>query len=661
MMNKKQTRLGMSLLALAGAPLLSSTVAAFDYSVSGFIRQEMAYKLNNDENPSNPGGNKFGGRDYVAKGALLGPAVAGAPAHATDGVVLNSRNDFSTDNDWNVFATRAEVDVSFNFTNNLSGLVKFRGYYQPDVFDAVDKSGFVDGDYGKPDLFGVPNHGKEASHLSLSDNDYMIDIPSLYLDYAKGPLWVRIGQQQIAWGEALFFRVADMANGLDYRRHVIFDYGPEEYSDERLASPGIRASYQLNQNWELEVFAQMFQPTVISNNYSPYNLIQTGFNMNQGFEEGFDRVDDAINGGVRLQGQNLGEDGSWGVQFFAVARHNPDPIFSLLPSGVPNAAFGHPTLDPEGQGFAGQPFIYEPGGNAGTSSPDEWFYNSAIAAVDGVDVLNGLIDDYAFIGSFAASLGMLPNANGEYLTSIDGAGHNYLGGAVPNGINGIDFLELFWAAGLGGGADAVDAFYGGGGLSGKMDVHYASENVFGFGVNHIIYADEDSFLDQLVIRFEASYTPDKKFTQNLRRTFLEEDEILASLVFEKYHRFSNEFPATFLIFEYMYRKETDLLGRHLSGLGGTTSKRPGGGEQDRGWHGFVMAFQQPFPGLKWRIDGSILYDMEGGYLIQPSLRYKPSSAWTVEAFVNFIDGTNDTALAPFDWSDDFSMRITYQF
>ena len=276
------------------------------------------------------------------------------------------------------------------------------------------------------------------------------------------------------------------------------------------------------------------------------------------------------------------------MQFFAVARHNPDPLFTLYESGVENLAF--PSLPDQATGeildFSNQPFIYEPGGQAGTASPTEWFHNAAIAGSDGLDTINGLINDFPWIKSFAElGLGMSPDANGDYLTSIAGAG--------PNGINGIDFLELFWQAGLPGavtpegGEDALNLALGGNALSGNMRVSYASENIFGFGVNHIFYAEQESWLDQLVVRFEASYTPDKKFTNNLRREFIEEDELLASLVFEKYHRFSNSFPATFLIFEYMYRKESDLLGRHLSGMGASTFKRPGGGEQDRGWHGVV--------------------------------------------------------------------------
>ncbi|MGK2913863.1 MAG: DUF1302 family protein, partial [Porticoccaceae bacterium] len=168
-------------------------------------------------------------------------------------------------------------------------------------------------------------------------------------------------------------------------------------------------------------------------------------------------------------------------------------------------------------------------------------------------------------------------------------------------------------------------------------------------------------LDQLVVRFEASYTPDKKFSNNLRTDFKEEDEYLTSFVLEKYQRFSDSFPATFFIFEWMHRSETDLLGRHLSGIGGNINKRPGGGEDDRGWDGLVFAFQQPLPNLVWRIDMSVLYDFNNGYLFQPAVRYKPSGAWTVETFVNVVDGKKDSIFQPFDFMDDVTVRLTYQF
>ena len=138
---------------------------------------------------------------------------------------------------------------------------------------------------------------------------------------------------------------------------------------------------------------------------------------------------------------------------------------------------------------------------------------------------------------------------------------------------------------------------------------------------------------------------------------------MTSFILEKYHRFSDSFPATFFIFEWMHKSESDMLGRHLSGLGGSETRRGNSGAyEDRGWDGLVFAFQQPFPNLTWRADLSVLYDLNGGIFIQPAVRYKPSGGWTVEAFANIIDSKDNASIfSATDWADDFTMRITYQF
>ena len=76
----------------------------------------------------------------------------------------------------------------------------------------------------------TPLDDGRGSAFEANDDDYMLDLPALYLDYNKGPLWLRVGNQQIAWGEALFFRVFDSVQGLDLRRHSVFGVAAEEYS-----------------------------------------------------------------------------------------------------------------------------------------------------------------------------------------------------------------------------------------------------------------------------------------------------------------------------------------------------------------------------------------------------------------------------------------------
>ena len=628
--NNKKIVLYRNLLALTLLAVMSPLTLAFDYTVSGFIRQEMAYKINNDQNPNSAHGNPHNGKYYTNLVTKDPVACIAVDLLASVGCLNGSlpktlnRKDLSQETEWNVNATRVEIDFNAYLSNNVKGFAKIRGYYQPDVFN----------DYGDNNLFSVDHHGNEATYLSVSDDDYMLDIPSLYLDYSKGPLWIRIGQQQIAWGEALFFRVADMANGLDLRRHLFFDFGSEEYSDERLSAPGVRASYNFPSGWELEVFAQMFQPSVIPNRGSPYSLLPYQFTMD--FEEGYDREQDSINGGVRLSGQV----GELGLQFFAISRHNPDPIIRLTPGGqvLPPGSLLTGPFGFSGETVGTQPFTRDTTGDYGFAHWRDWFAGTGLAGIDGVGILNTLIDEYGYIDDVFTMLSYVGFTNGLGDPTVSN---------IEDGFLIVDLLVTGFEYPLQAGGEAV----------------YASENIFGFGFNYIFYAEPDTLFDQLVVRLEASYTPDKKFTSpSVSSDFIEHDEWITSLTIEKYHRFSDDFPATFFIFEWMHKSESDMMGRHLSGLGGDFQHLPGGGEQDRGWDGLVFALQQPFPNLTWRMDMSLLVDLNGGYFFQPAVRYKPNGDWTIEAFANIIGADNNGSIfAPLEYSDDLTMRLTYLF
>ncbi len=79
----------------------------------------------------------------------------------------------------------------------------------------------------------------------------------------------------------------------------------------------------------------------------------------------------------------------------------------------------------------------------------------------------------------------------------------------------------------------------------------------------------------------------------------------------------------------------------------------------------VFALQQPFAQLVWRADLSVLYDTQGGILVQPAVRWKPSGSWTVDMFYNYINGhlssPNENSLSTFDFADELSLRVGYQF
>ncbi len=599
----------MSLVFMATAVLASAgPSAAGDVSVTGFLRLEAAPHLSSEENPYNQFGNEFNGVTVVNS---LGNAI--------------TRGGVSRDTDFNVLTARLELDIQARLGDNWTGYAKLRGLY-----DGISS---VNDQFGDPSAFEVPFRGSSSSYFEAAGADWMLDLPALYLDYNKGPYWLRFGNQQIAWGESIFFRVLDVPSGLDTRRHLILDVAAEEYADERIAAPGVRGSVRFG-DWELEGFGQLFQPTVINNENTPFNLVPAQFVVQQ--EQGFDAVDGDWNAGVRLRGQ----EGDLGIQFIAVRRLNPDGVFRWTESGI-NPFAGIPGLEALGALLAGTPFEISP---QGVWSAEEWFRYASLVRLDGVEGLNSAISEFPasqLLGAFVAS---------DDPTGVCVA---VLGITDPRVCAALE-LDIFFDPVLG------PLFGGGlGPLRGHLAREYFYENVYGIGLNYLVTAEPGSFLDQLVVRFEATMTPDRTFTNpSLSRNYIVEDELVASLVFEKYHKFSHGFPATFFVLEHMYRSESDLFGRHLSG-----NDNDGVPRGDSGFNASVFAVQQPFPNLIWRFDLSVLYDWKGGLLVQPAVRWKPNDKFILEAFYNHLDsdGGNDDIMQTIEWADELGLRFTYQF
>ncbi|MFT6579246.1 MAG: hypothetical protein ACJAU3_002019 [Zhongshania sp.] len=604
-----------------------------DYSSSGFIRVEAAAKTVGEENPFNQRGNVFNGESVSRFGGINAGTLLGLNLPISVGVPISdtaTRNGEPANNDFNFTQVRLENTVQLRFSDNWSATAKIRGIFDAAQYDEFDPSsvnsnaaGYL---YGESNYFEYDDYktGGEQNRLEVAGDNYMVDFPSLYLDYQNGPILVRAGNQQIAWGQALFFRVMDVANGLDLRRHLILDFASEEYADERISSPAIRVSYQLNSSWELDMFAQAFQPTIYANPNTPYNVIPSQFTVHDRYSD----ANEKINSGFRLKG-NIGD---FGLQFMYTNRYNPDGVIRWTASGVNRDA---PGLPGTGLILAETPLEVDP---TGVWSAEEWFTYAGMARLDGAEGLNKLITE------FPASQLLL---------------------ARP--VNGIDAakeeLDLFFIL-TGGVTGSLTSGQGMGGLRGHIEREYKREDIFGTGFSYVFSGEPGSWLDQLILNFEVSFTPDRVFTSpDLRQDYLVEDEFISALVLEKYQRFSRNFPATYFVFQWMHRTESDLFGRHLSGMGGTANNTPLGVD---GWDGLVLALQQPFPGLVWRADLSVLYDTRGGIFVQPALKWKPSGNWNVEAFYTYIDddissGANENIMQTFDWAEEFGLRVAYQF
>lgn len=291
----------------------------------------------------------------------------------------------------------------------------------------------------------------------------------------------------------------------------------------------------------------------------------------------------------------------------------------------------------------------------GTNSAQTWYQLSAENHFD-PNLLAAASIDLAQVSSLEARQGFgLPN-------EVSGAAIARFGSERAAGIN------------------TLDAFFTGfGPLSGWVTREFKRESIFGVGGNYIIETeDQNSFFSQLVLRGETSFTPNKKFTDGrLSADWIEEDEWTASIIAEKWWRWSDSVPGMFMVAEWMFKSQSDLLGRHLSfnetniSTDTTGCTTPNGGtnchnqpEGSDSFNAVVFAFQQPFPDLIWRLDMAVLMDIEGGWFFQPGVRYRPSASFQFDIYANLAqDGGDkgDDIIETFDWADEVFVRATYFF
>jgi len=590
----------------------------FDVDFDGFIRTELAAKMTSDENVFNQRGNLFNGKSVDRLGLNLATGE-----FVSDTVV---RGVPPADNDFNMILLRGELGMNARFTDQLRLRMQLRAVFDPNSYSNFNPASLADSDpagplQGKPNLFdyrvdsgGVLQGRKNPAGLEFSGERYLIDFPSLYLDYQSGPLNVRFGNQQIAWGQSLFFRVLDVPNGLDLRRHGLLDYVPEEFSDKRVPSPAIRASYTFGQ-WEVDGFVQHFRPSIYGNPNTPYNVIPAAFTVHDMYGD----VDREFNFGTRMRGPL----GPFQAQLIAVRRYGSEGTFRWTESGVNRDIPGLP-----GSGLVLEQTAFEVD-PSGVNSAEEWYTYAALARLDARDGLNSAIEEFPA----AALLGAAP---------------------VGSDLEARVTLDTF--------------FQLSGGLRGHIAREYHRENVFGGGLSYVFEGAPDTLLDQLIANFEVQFADGRVFTNpTLSRQYIEADEWTFSLVLEKYHRFSRGFPATYVVAQAMHKTESDIFGRYLGGMGGSNdvsaldAKSPGSANY------LAFAVQQPFPNLVWRFDLSLLYDTEGGLLSQAGIRWRPRGAWMVEAFYTRVDGNlrgrnpNLNALSTAAWADEVTLRVGYQF
>jgi hypothetical protein len=620
----------VALLSGVGVP----SAKAFDLQISGFVRQEIAVKITGQRNIYNStSGNLFSGTQQPSEYGLQ--AFTGVNSGGTN-VNLTRPASLSKDNTFNQFDTRFELNLDSHLNDSLTAHIKIRGVYDEigRVEDAFRGSNFFGGNLG----YG---HNSGGNLLEVTSKEAMLDLPSAYVDYNNGALWLRAGNQQIAWGEALFFRVADQVDGIDLRRHSVLGVAAEEYSDTRVPSPGLRGSYHFegDADWTIEAYTQKFQPTVLPGLNTPYNPVASQFYIDD--REGYDKVSGEMNFGARITG-NIGANADYGVTAFAIMEHDPNGVFKWAASRNAGPLEGTP--------IPGTAFTINP---TGVYSTQEWYTYAAASRLDGIGGLDTALNNFP-IGA----------ADNALLAANCGANLSGAGAISTNGSNSTCILDAFYAA---------DGF-----LSGYLSREYPWQNVWGASINHIFEGEPDSFLDQLIARAEVSYTPHKKFTATDLGSYVARDEAQLAIILEKYYKFSTEFPATYLVGQYLHKTQSDIFGRidtgcdqtlpTITGTPGTASYSVVG-HSPKGCQGsnyVAFAFQQPSPTLKYRFDGTMLTDLQGGWLFQPGVKFKPSEHLQFDLYANLIYSTaSENHYTNFAQGAEFAREIfaraTYYF
>ncbi|AXQ31068.1 hypothetical protein D0B54_21350 [Solimonas sp. K1W22B-7] len=658
-------------------------ISELSFSFGGFVRAESAIRTTSMENPNNQGGNVTNGRSFQRTAYLPPNAIPAYLNGVTGGVlpalgvnlpqtgtwtsvpvgVLGYRDTepftrdslVQTNENWtNYSVLRGETEFGVRYGSKLSLVGRLRGVYDPGMYDEFDaqsvanlQGGISGGDprlyHGKPNYFDyIVEGGDKPNPLEWTGRNYQIYFPALVAEYSDGPLVVRAGNQQIAWGQSIFFRVFDVPNGLDLRRHLILDRALEEFSDKRVPMLSVRSTYQINDSILADAYVGKFQPSIFGNPNTGYNVIPAQFTVHDMFTEG--GYDDELSYGLRLKGDY----GTWGWQAMAVRRWNPDGVFRWTESGVtkPLPGGNNPLTGELGSLVN---FLYETGSPgraecgettaealahtafevapAGVYNAEEWFDYAGQVRLNGITGLNAAIDEFPCAQAlFASSVNTYDEAYNELNTFFMGAG---------------------------------------GSLRGHIAREYFQEDVFGLGVSYVTESDSSEFLNQLIFNLEVQYTPERTFTNtSLSRNYIKQDEFMVSLVADKWHRFFNEFPGTYIVMQALHKNRSDLVGRHLSGYGGDEKNIADGVKGGANY--LVFGFLQPWPNKLYELEFAALYDINGGLFVQPGLRWNPGKGVTVEGFYNYIDGNlygkpNDNLVSTLDFAEEFTLRLSYQF
>ena len=588
---------------------------------------------------------------------------------------------------------RASGEMNVSFTDSFRLNIQARAIFDPGIYNSFDAKdvaniqGGIDGgggnryaDTGKAQYFqSLGRNGGKLNPTEFAGRQYLIDFPTALLEYKSGAYNIRFGMQQIAWGQAIFFQSFDVPDGLDFRRHLVLDRAIEEFSDKRVPALALRGTIQASDAIIVDGYVQKFQPSVLPNPNTPYNVIPSQFY--KPLDNYFTGDNDTrLSYGIRMKADY----GNWGYSALAGSRINPLGVFSWAESGINKGLTG---TNPDGSrygnllgaavetayaaklgpdsplcagnlynpttcrlyGSLGEALSHTPFtvGPAGVYSNKEYFGGAGSVRLDATKTVNTAVDEFAALRDVYAS-------------------------HVDDNREASNLLNTFFLA-----SD--------GSLRGNVQRDYYREEVFGLGGSYVIETENAaSFWNQFIVNVEAQYTPNRRLTDTgLSHAGDKTDEYIITVVGERWYRFTPAFPAAYLAFEYQHRSATDIVGLNLKGYGANSGTfgvsdpvafqgndysglRSPKGLKDVGANYLVFAGFLPAPNRKFVLEWAFLYDVQGGLLAQPLLKWNPGNNISVDVFYNYVNGhlygnpTNNVVRA-ISFADEANIRIGYQF
>lgn len=231
-------------------------------------------------------------------------------------------------NDTNMWRSMAQFEINYEATPLWNWYAKVR---------AVTEQARQDKEVRKFEA-----HPKSyPGDFKMEDDDNMLELAEFYTDITCGNFWLRLGKQQVAWGQTDGFRLLDIVNPLDMSWRLIADAMYEGHDNVRESLWMVRLNYSMpmlpvvdNGMLELIYIPQKHVWDELPAVGSPYNVVPAVLDIHHERQDGnewgakfsglYKRLEFSLNyfraysdyGVAIVTGPPRPDDG-WGAPFFA--------------------------------------------------------------------------------------------------------------------------------------------------------------------------------------------------------------------------------------------------------------------------------------------------------------------------------------------------------